>query len=375
MDKGHAPDDMEGPRRLRRWAAPRLLAWFDEHRRDLPWRRCRDPYRIWVSEVMLQQTVVAAVVGHYERFLARFPTLGALAGAQEQEVLRLWEGLGYYRRARDLLRSARTLHERHGGTFPNSPDGLEGLPGMGQYTRNAVLSQAFGLRLPVVEANSQRVLSRLFGREAPPTEGPARRWLWRAAGEMMPAARAGDFNQAMMELGALVCTPAAPRCGECPLSTRCEAFRQGRQGEIPARPVRRAPTPVSEAAVVVRRGDKVLIVQRPATASRWAGLWEFPRGERLPEESAESAARRLALESGVQAEAGEPLTTIRHGVTRFAITLACVEADYRSGEFRPGNYSAGLWLPPEELASLPVSSPQRKLAKLVAARMRQGRLF
>jgi A/G-specific adenine glycosylase len=167
---------------------PRLFAWFDRARRDLPWRRSRDPYRIWVSEVMLQQTVVAAVIGHYERFVTKYPTLAALATAEEQDVLRLWEGLGYYRRARDLLRAARILNERHGGAFPSSPEALEGVPGMGQYTRNAVLSQAFDLRLPVLEANSQRVLSRLFGREAAPSEGPARRWL-------LARRRGGDANE------------------------------------------------------------------------------------------------------------------------------------------------------------------------------------
>jgi A/G-specific adenine glycosylase len=162
------------PAGLRRWLAPRLLAWFDRHRRDLPWRRTRDPYAIWVSEVMLQQTQVATVVPYFERFLRAFPTLADLAAAAEADVLRLWEGLGYYRRARDLHRAARQLAEQ-GGRIPPDPAALEGVPGMGEYTRNAVLSQAFDLRLPILEANSQRVLSRLLGREEDPRQGPARR--------------------------------------------------------------------------------------------------------------------------------------------------------------------------------------------------------
>src|SRR5947209_1582492 len=169
----------------------RLLAWFGRCRRDLPWRRDRDPYRIWVSEVMLQQTQAATVVPYFERFLAAFPTLPALAAADEQDVLRLWEGLGYYRRARDLLKTARLLAAAHGGRFPDDPAALEGMPGLGRYTRNAVLSQAFDRRLPILEANSRRVLARLFGRTGDPASGPEQRWLWAAAEALLPARNAG----------------------------------------------------------------------------------------------------------------------------------------------------------------------------------------
>ncbi len=269
----------------------RLLRWFAAHRRDLPWRRDRDPYRIWVSEVMLQQTQATTVVPYFERFLQAFPTLADLAAADEQQVLRLWEGLGYYRRARDLLRTARLLAAAHGGRFPDDPAALDGLPGLGRYTRNAVLSQAFDRRLPVLEANSQRVLSRLFGRTGDPSRGPEQRWLWAAAEALLPPRRAGDFNQALMELGALVCTPAAPRCPECPLAADCAARRLGLQEAIPARTPPPETVNVREAAVVVRRGEQVLLLQRPATG-RWASLWEFPHGPLAAEEAPDEAAAR-----------------------------------------------------------------------------------
>lgn len=367
------------PAALRRWLAPRLLAWFAQHRRDLPWRHDRDPYRIWVSEVMLQQTQVATVIPYFERFLARFPTLVDLARAEPQEVLRLWEGLGYYRRARDLHRAAEQLVAAHGGCFPADPAALKGLPGFGDYTRNAVLSQAFDLRLPILEANSQRLLSRLFGREANPQESAARHWLWQAAEAVLPAHHVGDFNQALMELGALVCTPTAPRCTACPLAARCHACLTGRQEQIPARPTRLATVAVREAAVVVRAAGEaatpLLLVQRPASG-RWAHLWEFPHGPLGDDEPAEAGAARLARElTGLEVRVGPEIVTLQHGVTRFAITVVCFEADHLSGVFRSAFYTAASWVEPAMLANYPVSAPQRRLAQLLTAPGRQRTLF
>jgi A/G-specific adenine glycosylase len=360
---------------LRRWVAPRLLAWFDRAQRDLPWRRDRDPYRIWVSEVMLQQTQVATVIPYFERFLQTFPTLSDLAAANEQEVLRQWEGLGYYRRARDLHRTARLLVTEHAGRFPDDPAALQALPGMGQYTCNAVLSQAFDLRLPILEANSQRVLSRFFGRADDPRRGPARRWLWRAAEELLPTRRAGAFNQALMELGALICTPNNPKCADCPLAARCVARRDGLQESIPARPPAPESVEVREAAVVVRRNGRVLLVQRPE-GGRWEGMWEFPHGPLQDDETHEQAADRLLRElTGLRARRGPELLTVRHGVTRFQITMVCFEATYKAGTFRSSFYRQGVWVGPEELAAYPVSSPQRRLAKELTTPDRQRRLF
>ncbi|NBO92755.1 MAG: A/G-specific adenine glycosylase [Planctomycetia bacterium] len=353
------------PSRLRRWMGPRLLAWFDAHRRELPWRRDRDPYRIWVSEVMLQQTQVTTVVPYFERFMSRWPTLADLARAEEQEVLRLWEGLGYYRRARDLLRAAQMLASSFRGAFPSRPEELEGVPGMGDYTRNAVLSQAFDLRLPILEANSQRLLSRLFGREQDPREGAARRWLWNAAEEILPTRRVGDFNQALMELGALVCTVSVPRCLACPLCERCEAYRQGRQDQIPRRNPPQPSTAISEVATVVSRGALVFIVRRPPTG-RWASLWEFPRIGVNEPENTQQAAVRAAATAGLSVTVGERLTTVEHGVTRWRITLHAIKADWVSGEFTAGAYVEGRWVSVSQLVGLPVSSPQRRLMSIVS---------
>jgi A/G-specific adenine glycosylase len=360
---------------VRRQLRRSLLAWFDRCRRDLPWRRSRDPYRIWVSEIMLQQTQVATVIPYFERFLEAFPTVEALAAAPEQLVLRLWEGLGYYRRARDLHRAAQRVAADYGGRLPEEPALLHTLPGIGRYTVGAILSQAFDRRLPILEANSQRVLCRLFGRRDDPRHGPARRWLWAVAEALLPIRRVGAFNQALMELGALICTPAAPRCGECPISEYCEAFRLGIQQQIPDRPAPREPIGIQEAAVVVHHRRRVLFVQRPQQG-RWAGLWEFPHAPLEAGESHEEAAARLLRQlTGLQAEVGSELLTLRHSVTHHRITLVCFEAQYQAGKFQSTFYRCGRWVKPADLPAFPVSAPQRRLAQMLTQPDRQLNLF
>jgi A/G-specific adenine glycosylase len=355
------------PKRIKRWLACRLLDWFARWQRDLPWRKDRDAYRIWVSEVMLQQTQVATVIPYFERFLAAFPTLAGLAAATEQQVLRLWEGLGYYRRARDLHRAAKVIVATHGATFPREPESLRGVPGMGRYTANAVLSQAFEKRLPILEANSVRVLCRLFGKADDPTRNPLRNWLWQAAEEILPHKHVGHFNQAMMELGALVCTPAAPACGKCPLRGKCVARARGLQATIPLRAAPAKATEVRESAVVVRRGGRLLLVQRPTTG-RWASMWEFPHDELTDGETHTQAALRLLRErTSLSVTLGPEIETIRHGVTRFRITMVCFVAVFRQGKFRSEFYADSRWVLPAELASYPVSAPQRILARTLAS--------
>ena len=360
------PDELRG--KLRR----RLLAWFDRCRRDLPWRRTRDPYAIWVSEVMLQQTQVATVLRFFEHFLKAFPTLTALAAADEQDVLRHWQGLGYYRRARDLHRAARHLAARHGGRIPDDPEILAAVPGVGRYILGAVLSQAFDRRLPILEANSRRVLCRLFGLTETPGRGPVQRRLWQIAEALLPRRRVGDFNQALMELGAIVCKTFEPHCRACPLAGHCVARRLDMQARIPVPVARKKPVAVQEVAVVVHRGPQLLLVQRPE-GGRWAGLWEFPRGPVAVGESHEAAATRLLPElTGVRARLGPDLGSLRHSVTHHRITLVCFDAAYRGGIFRPGPYRQGRWVEQEGLRQYPVSAPQRRLIQVLAAERQKG---
>jgi A/G-specific adenine glycosylase len=376
MPSPSAPaDDPAADPSWRRNVRRRLLGWFAQHRRDLPWRRDRDPYRIWVSEIMLQQTQVATVVPYFERFVRAFPDLVSLAAAAEQDVLRVWEGLGYYRRARDLHRAARRLLAERGGQIPNDPDALRGLPGMGRYTVGAILSQAYDRRLPIVEANSRRVLCRLFGQPGDPGRGPVRRWLWEAAAGLLPARRVGDFNQALMELGAVVCTAAAPRCDVCPLSGLCAARRRGLQAVIPPRRAAPEIVTVREVGVVVRRGPYVLLVERPGQG-RWARMWEFPHREVAKGDPLDDAVGHLVgVLTGLRAEPGPELLTVRHAVTRFRITLVCFTARYRSGRFRSPFYRQGKWVRPEDLQHYPISRPQRRLAQALLHPDSQRRLW
>jgi len=348
------------------WVRRRLLSWFAKNARDLPWRRSRDPYAIWVSEIMLQQTQVASVVPYFEAFLRAFPDIAALARADEQCVLRLWEGLGYYRRARHLHQAARLIMERHGGVFPADPAQVQKLPGLGRYTVGAVLSQAFDQRLPIVEANSRRVLCRLLGLQAPPVQVESQ--LWQEAETFLPARRVGDFNQALMELGALICTPAHPDCQRCPLHRHCAARQRGLQDVIPVPAKKPAVVAIDEVAVVVHRGPHLLLMQRPERG-RWANLWEFPHGPlEAGECHAQAAHRLLRALAGLRATVVADVATVRHAVTHHRITMTCLAARYQAGRVRSDFYQQGLWLPVERLKAFPVSAPQRRLME----RLRQA---
>jgi A/G-specific adenine glycosylase len=357
---GLSPD---GARRIQ----ATLLRWYGANRRDLPWRRTSDPYAIWVSEAMLQQTQVATVRGYYERWMERFPTVLALADSSESDVLHAWQGLGYYSRAKNLLRGAQTVARRHGGKLPETANELRALPGIGPYSAGAIASIAYGERVPLVDGNVVRVLSRLFGLRGDPTRAPLKKRLWQVADELVPAASPGDFNQALMELGATVCSPRAPKCDACPLRTPCEARSTGVVDELPELPRRRASVAVARAAAVVWHDGRVLVVRVPADSKRWAGFWKFPNVDVAPKESAEDAARRAAravVSSPVRSAA--PLLTVRHSVTHHRITLDVFRCD-ASPTARARSKSESAWRRPDELDELPMPAPDRRIARHLRA--------
>ena len=354
----------------------KLLAWFVVNRRPMPWRATREAYPLWISEVMLQQTTVAAVIPYFERFLASFPDLMSLAHAEEAEVMRHWQGLGYYRRARHLHAAAKRLRDDHGATPPDDPEYWATLPGVGRYILGAVLSQAFEHRLPIVEANSLRVLSRWFGSRLDPREGDGKKWVWLAAEAVLPKTRIGDFNQAIMELGAVVCTPKNPKCETCPVRKHCRAKAEGIAELIPPMSKRHATTPVREMALVIRNGNTVLIGKRPDTASRGAGLWELPTVEMADGESPENAAARIGRELfGKKFELGAEFETQRYKVTRFEISITLWEAKVKSVPRKSNFYESLAWIDPLNRTEHAMSTPQRKLLDTVFAVERTKRLF
>jgi A/G-specific adenine glycosylase len=310
-----------------------LLAWFAANAADLPWRRTGDPYHIWLSEIMLQQTQVATVTGYYRRFLKRFPTIDALAAAPLDSVLKAWEGLGYYSRARNLHRAAQVIISQHGGELPRTVDALRKLPGIGRYTAGAIASIAFGQDAPVLDGNVTRVLARLFDITGDVGKSAIRTQLWRLAGELVPAGRAGDYNQALMELGRVVCRPRSPDCAACPVRSHCRAFAAGVQH---ARPVKAPRPPVPHydvaAGVVYGQDGRILIAQRPLDGLL-GGLWEFPGGKQEPGETLQAAlARELREELAIEVAVGALLVRVKHAFTHFKITLHAFECRHTGGE-------------------------------------------
>jgi A/G-specific adenine glycosylase len=330
----------------------RLIAWYRRARRDLPWRRSDDPYRIWLSEVMLQQTRVETVIPYYERFLERFPTLPALAAADEEDVLRLWAGLGYYARARNLHRAAGVIAKRHGGSVPRDPEALAALPGVGRYTLGALRSLAFKEPAPIVDGNVRRVLARLFADGSGDDEAA-----WRRAGELVPERDPDLFNQALMELGATVCTPRAPRCLLCPLRLVCEARKSGGDPEAFPAPRRRATVREIRAiaGVLVVRG-RTLFLRRPSRGLL-GGLWELPNAEgsdpaALPE--------LVRARTGLETAPGAALGGLRHVFTHRALELEVIALDAKGGRLRPGLRAEARLCTADQVGGLPLSRLMKK---------------
>jgi A/G-specific adenine glycosylase len=321
-----------------------LLRWFDKHRRDLPWRETRNPYRIWLSEIMLQQTRVAAVLEHYRLFLARFPDLEALAATPEDAIVAAWSGLGYYRRARRLHRCAKELVEQHGGRFPQSAEVLETLPGIGRYTAAAIASIAFDEPIAVVDGNVERVLRRLTGLDLTQPQ------IWQRAQALLSPSRPGDFNQSMMELGATVCLPRDPKCPACPVRKWCAT----RQSKITTME-RRAPSPGKASTRIQRRQVKkavwcvlserdghIRLVQRPRKSSLMPGMWELPQ---LPQKTH-------------RAPVSAPWRTFRHSITITNFTVHVHRGPFSAAK--------GKWIPLANISHLPITGLARKILKAAA---------
>jgi len=342
-----------------------VLRWYRRHRRDLPWRRTRDPYAIWVAETMLQQTRAETVLRYFAPFLERFPTVAALARAPQSAVLTLWSGLGYYSRARHLHRAARRVVKRHDGRVPADPEALRALPGVGRYTAGAVASIAFGRVEPVLDGNVARVLARWFGVRGNPRASRVQATLWGLATAHVHRRAPGDWNQALMELGATVCTPRRPSCGRCPIRSECAARRERAVDAIPGRTPRPATRRVRRAAVIVERRSLVLL-QRRGTGRLLRGLWEFPATDARGHERDEDAARRLlgglADGSGALRAQGRILHTITN--RRIETAVFRIRLDGYGGR----GTGAARWFRPDELARVPLSALGLRMARLLAAR-------
>jgi len=331
-------DDAPLARQAGAYAAIRraLLTWHERARRDLPWRRRSDPYAIWIAEVMLQQTQVKTAIPYYERFLSRFPDIQSLAAASLDDVLKAWEGLGYYARARNLHHAAAETVRHYGGRLPENRADLERLPGIGSYTAGAIASIAFGADEPVIDGNVARVLCRVFEIEDDPRKAPGRNRLWILARDLLPISTAGRFNEALMDLGATVCTPRSPQCEACPLRTLCTARRKGRQSSLPTRSPRR---PIPHHDVVAglvwdrpRSPEAHLLITKRRPDDMLGGLWEFPGGKVEPGESLEQAlVRELREELAIEVAIGEPFMTVHHAYTHFRITLHAIHCRHVAG--------------------------------------------
>jgi A/G-specific adenine glycosylase len=353
----------------------KLLDWYSANQRNLPWRSNPSPYAIWVSEVMVQQTQIATAIPYFERWMRRFPSVVALAESSEDEALRLWQGLGYYSRARALHRAARRVVDEHGGRLPAEVASLRALPGVGQYTAGAIASIAFGLPEPAVDGNVARVLARLFALRGDPSRAPLHPVLWKCARQLVPRRRAADFNQALMELGAKLCTPTRPQCTACPLRPNCLAAARGIATRLPDRRERRPAVSTREVAALLARAGRWLVVQRPDDASRWARLWTFPTTAVRAGENCHSAAQRALRETvRVETEVEGVLVALKHSVTRHRIVLEACLCRAATGRPAAAGCAGFAWKRPSELNQLAMPTPHRRIAQtLQASRSRRAR--
>jgi A/G-specific adenine glycosylase len=352
----------------------RLLRWFARHKRDLPWRaEPRDPYHVWLAEIMLQQTQVATVIPYYQRWLARFPTLKDLAAAPLDDVLKQWEGMGYYSRARNLHRAAQMVLQDFGGHIPDTVEGLLTLPGIGRYTAGAIASLAFKRDAPILDGNVARVFSRVFAIERDVKSPLTIKELWALSDALLPAGHAGEFNEALMDLGATICTPRSPDCPTCPLNTLCSAYAKGKPEDYPVKAIRRERPHKDIGSAVIYDADwRLLLAQRPAKGLL-GGLWEFPGGEvnlageiDLPTQLSEVLRAKTGLR--LRIDVGDFIGLVKHGFTHFQMTrhVALLRVSSHQPAVRIGSdYTDARWVMPKELKALALTRSDQRIAALV----------
>jgi len=347
-----------------RWSQ-HLLEWFDGSQRAMPWRDDPSPYRTWISECMLQQTQVDTVIPYFNRFIKLFPTVHDLASADLQRLLKAWEGLGYYSRARNLHKAAKVLVDDHNGRLPETYDALKQLPGLGPYIAAAIASIAFGKAVPVVDGNVLRVFARFWGIEDDIRDNRTRLDLFERLTPVIKHVDPASFNQAMMELGALICKPKSPDCTHCPIQNSCFAYKHQRTSELPHKS-KKAPTPHYDIAVgIIWKKDKLLIAKRKTT-QMLGGLWEFPGGKKEDNESLEDAVLREILEeTNLKVAVGRKYCTVKHAFTHFKITLHAYYCTVQSGEAQAVSSDALEWVYPSDLEEYPFPTANRKIIEVV----------
>jgi A/G-specific adenine glycosylase len=348
------------PDPTRRRIQTQLLRWFKKTARDLPWRKTHDPYAIWVSEIMLQQTQVATVIPYYHRFLKSFPTVRHLARADLSGVLKAWEGLGYYSRARNLHRAVQAVVNRFGGKIPDTLDGLLRLPGIGRYTAGAIASIAFNKNVPILDGNVKRVLSRILAISEDP--GKSENTLWRISESLIPRGEAGAFNQALMELGSMICTPKGPQCSRCPLLKSCKGKASGNPEQYPSKVVKKRIPRIEALCAVIRRNGKILVRQRPPKGLL-GGLWEFPNWK-IEEKGRLSLRLRLRInarkETGMNVNVKESLGTFQQTFSHFKFTLHVFSCETRDRKRK------GKWIPIRNLDQLAMPRIHRRIANSIS---------
>lgn len=339
--------------------ASRLLDWYQQNSRDLPWRGQDNPYAVWVSEIMLQQTRVETVIPYFEKWMRIFPRVEDLARASEQDVLNAWEGLGYYSRARNLHKAAKILVTEHNGQLPQDLNALRALPGIGRYTVGAIASIAFGKDEPALDGNLRRVYTRLFDVSEYADSSSGEKILWGLAAKHLPEGSAGDFNQALMDLGALICLPRNPRCQLCPLFDDCQSRKKGTQEQRPVlKPKKEVPQHIHAAGVIINAG-KVLLAQRPRNGLL-GGMWEFPNG-RVEGDPARHLESTLEMDYSLKVKRGEGLGVVKHAYTHFKVTEHVFRCKFVSMS-ENGNMR---WVDLKELETYPMGKIDRQIARML----------